>query len=430
MRKFRLRHRFHHHSLQIASILLYSILASAVLLVTGCGGSGSPAKTRAPLSIAPTITTQPASQTMLLGRSATFTVAATGTAPLSYQWYRNSVEVSNGNTASLVTPIVTAADNGTIYSVRVTNAAGSVTSTQATLLTGPRAPAIGDYRYLMSEQIPSGFNYPGGGPFLLGDSMGAFSGDIGEPLYMGLTIQPNPGAAALCTWATAVFSLPQNYSYLTTSYAYGQTNRSTTSEVSQYLQSLNAPNSIIFSMDIRPTCGDNIGVAYLQFSSTGSPPGTSGYDQRIEVIDPSNLQAQVAADGAQSRIVTAASFNDSTGKIVLLSYGWQGDTTTAYEATSFLAQPKDMLADDAQLANQGYFISAFGGNNHDGYIIVGMRVMGDVTPRPYTLDGYDSNNNPIKQTGNQPTYPDLMLYTPVTVDRYPYYETLSGFAEQ
>src|SRR6266404_3744146 len=40
-------------------------------------------------AVAPTITTQPANQTVTAGQTATFTVVATGTAPLSYQWQKN-----------------------------------------------------------------------------------------------------------------------------------------------------------------------------------------------------------------------------------------------------------------------------------------------------------------------------------------------------
>src|SRR5229473_2748645 len=39
--------------------------------------------------VAPTITTQPASQTVTAGQTATFSVVAAGTAPLSYQWQKN-----------------------------------------------------------------------------------------------------------------------------------------------------------------------------------------------------------------------------------------------------------------------------------------------------------------------------------------------------
>src|SRR5256885_9224522 len=42
--------------------------------------------------VAPTITRQPASQTVSVGQTATFTVTATGTAPLSYRWQKNGTD--------------------------------------------------------------------------------------------------------------------------------------------------------------------------------------------------------------------------------------------------------------------------------------------------------------------------------------------------
>ncbi|HEY6387534.1 MAG TPA: choice-of-anchor D domain-containing protein, partial [Candidatus Acidoferrum sp.] len=50
-------------------------------------------------AVAPTITTQPVNQTVTAGQTATFTVVAGGTAPLSYQWQKNGVNVA-GATAS------------------------------------------------------------------------------------------------------------------------------------------------------------------------------------------------------------------------------------------------------------------------------------------------------------------------------------------
>jgi hypothetical protein len=83
--------------------------------------------------IAPTITTAPANQTVTAGASATFSVAASGTAPLAYQWRRNNVDIAGATTASHTTPPTTLADSGAVYTVVVSNAAGSVTSTAATL---------------------------------------------------------------------------------------------------------------------------------------------------------------------------------------------------------------------------------------------------------------------------------------------------------
>ncbi len=55
-------------------------------------------------AVAPTITTQPASQTVTAGQTATFNVAATGTAPLSYQWKKNGTAISGATSSVLYNP--------------------------------------------------------------------------------------------------------------------------------------------------------------------------------------------------------------------------------------------------------------------------------------------------------------------------------------
>jgi hypothetical protein len=84
-------------------------------------------------SVAPTITKQPVSQAVTAGQAATFNVAATGTAPLSYQWRKNGVAISGATSSSYTTPATTSSDNGAQFSVVVSNSAGSVTSSAATL---------------------------------------------------------------------------------------------------------------------------------------------------------------------------------------------------------------------------------------------------------------------------------------------------------
>ena len=86
-----------------------------------------------PAPVAPSITTQPANQTVTVGQMATFSVVATGTAPLSYQWQKNGVNISGATAANYTTPATTTADNSTQYKVTVSNAAGTVTSAAATL---------------------------------------------------------------------------------------------------------------------------------------------------------------------------------------------------------------------------------------------------------------------------------------------------------
>jgi alpha-tubulin suppressor-like RCC1 family protein len=95
---------------------------------------GSVTSSNAPLSVnvPVTITTQPANLTRNPGTSATFTVAATGTAPLTYQWRKDGTPVAGGTSASFNLPAVAAGDAGE-YDAVVTNVVGSVTSGTALL---------------------------------------------------------------------------------------------------------------------------------------------------------------------------------------------------------------------------------------------------------------------------------------------------------
>jgi len=95
--------------------------------------------------VAPTITTQPANQTAASGQTATFTVVASGTSPLTYQWQKNTASITGATAATYVTPAATTADNGSQFRVVVTNSAGNATSNSATLTvssTSKAAPKI------------------------------------------------------------------------------------------------------------------------------------------------------------------------------------------------------------------------------------------------------------------------------------------------
>jgi hypothetical protein len=106
--------------------------------------SGVATLTVNPAPVAPSITTQPASQTITAGQTATFSVAASGTAPLSYQWQKNGAAISGATSASYTTPAETTSDNGAQFTVVVSNSVGNVTSSVATLTVNPApvAPSI------------------------------------------------------------------------------------------------------------------------------------------------------------------------------------------------------------------------------------------------------------------------------------------------
>ena len=98
-----------------------------------------------PAPVPPTITSQPTNQTVTEPEPATFSVVATGEAPLTYQWRRNGADMPGEVSASVTLSSTTVGDSGDVFDVVVvSNAAGSVTSASATLTVNaaPQPPSI------------------------------------------------------------------------------------------------------------------------------------------------------------------------------------------------------------------------------------------------------------------------------------------------
>jgi hypothetical protein len=89
-----------------------------------------------PVAVAPSITSEPQSQNITAGSSVTFTVGASGTAPLSYQWYFDGSAIPGATGSSYSISSVQSGNAGT-YACVVANGQGSVTSTSATLSVTP-----------------------------------------------------------------------------------------------------------------------------------------------------------------------------------------------------------------------------------------------------------------------------------------------------
>ncbi len=170
--------------------------------------------------VPPVITTQPASQTVNQGQAASFTVAANGTGPLAYQWWKNGIAIPGATAPAYVVPAVVGSDSGSRFSVTVSNSAGAGTSLAAALTVsnrvsllrqaaGSTAPAIdfgpvliGTSRtqivtLLNSDTIPLSLSQT-----LVGSS---FAGGFSSPLVL----MPGQSASAPVTFTPNAFGNAQ-----------------------------------------------------------------------------------------------------------------------------------------------------------------------------------------------------------------------------
>ncbi|HXI50222.1 MAG TPA: immunoglobulin domain-containing protein, partial [Candidatus Saccharimonadales bacterium] len=139
-------------TLTLTSVQLNDAGAYSVQVTNGVGSLEGLAATLTVL-VAPVIRADPVSLVVTQGRPASFTVDATGSAPLSYRWFFNGAGVLRGTNATLSFSSAQAADGGT-YQVTVSNVLGIATSAPA-VLTVRVPPAI--------LQQPFGLTVPPGG---------------------------------------------------------------------------------------------------------------------------------------------------------------------------------------------------------------------------------------------------------------------------
>ncbi len=120
-------------------------------------------------SSAPSITSQPADQTISVGQPVTFSVTASGTPPLGYQWQRNQVDIAGATSPSYRIGAVTMADDGALFRCRVSNVQGSTLSREAMLSVTSNQPP----QATIDTPAP-GSTYAGGQTLL-------FSGHASDP---------------------------------------------------------------------------------------------------------------------------------------------------------------------------------------------------------------------------------------------------------
>lgn len=104
-------------------------------------GGGEVFRVQYTANFAPSITQHPASVVVAAGQSARFQAAASGTAPLAYQWQRNGANIAGANQSAYTIASTASSDSGASFRVVVSNSFGSATSNAATLtVTSNTAP--------------------------------------------------------------------------------------------------------------------------------------------------------------------------------------------------------------------------------------------------------------------------------------------------
>lgn len=161
--------------------------------------------------VAPTITAQPANQSVAVGQTATFSVTATGTAPLSYQWQKNGTAIGGATSASYTTPAATLADSGEQFSVTVSNVVGNMPSSTATLTVNAVTASAVDVITYHYDNLRTGQNLketiltPANVNSAKFGKLGAFTVDgrvDAQPLYLSAVAIPSAGTKNVLYVAT------------------------------------------------------------------------------------------------------------------------------------------------------------------------------------------------------------------------------------
>jgi len=371
---------------------------------TGCG-YGVNSSTPAPPLAAPSIVQPPSNQSVPMGLTATYAVVASGEF-MQYQWTKNGVDVPGATGSSYITPPTTFADTGSIFSVTVSNSAGTATS-GASLTVTARAPAAGDLRFQQVDAASTVNGYGSGTQItalmLASRSAEGYASSLGTPLWVGGTgnctttiVQNEPS----CAWDFAPIALSATQAALGLVAGYAS---DVYSNVQYDLADPNwpnlaigsspaAPGSVATSLDLEPA-NQLFAVSWIQAPADA----LSTFSWVKNTVAPDGLQAAASLEGAHSRVITAIS--NENGAITYLSYGWSADTSTVYELKVSTAPPAAAASAAAALAAEGYIITATGLADSAGdVVLVGTRVQGDSMGRPF-IAAQGSNVDLMMQNG-------------------------------
>ncbi len=292
----------------------------------GSDTSGNAALT---VNLPPAISTQPANQAVVAPATATFSVLASGTAPLSYQWRKNGVDIAGAVAAAYSTPATSTADHGSVFSVVVSSPYGSLTSSNATLsvTAAPVAPAITVHpsSQTVLAPAPASFSVAASGTAPLSYQWrldGApIAGATGSSFTTGATILADNGSQYTVTVTNSVGSATSNPATLTV-------NAGPSIQVQPASKTVTAPATATFNVIANGTAplsyqwkkgSSNVGTNAASYTTPATTTGDSGSTYSVVV---SNAYGTVTS-GTATLTVSAAPALDLTVPTVYISQATQ-----------------------------------------------------------------------------------------------------------
>ncbi|MGC2696026.1 MAG: immunoglobulin domain-containing protein [Candidatus Angelobacter sp.] len=352
----------------ISSSAFYGCMAFLVfagVICAGCGGSRSTAPSPAQNGLA--ITTQPSSQGARLGQTVTFSVTASVTDGVSYQWSKNGIAINGATEATYTTPPTVTTDNASTFHVTVTNATGSLTSREVQLVLNPPQPGDLRFQQVDSSSILDGYTDTVS-TNILGTAVSTW-GNYGSPLrFEQAGYCSTAGSPVSCTWFFELFSTP--ITGVTTTYRSGLLTNFQTD-----LFALGF-DTVVTSANMQ-TGNNAYAISSIKTTSTSvfSPIAT----QSLPAAD---FQFVASQQGQEGHVITALGFNGDLLQYV--SYGLTGDHNV-YEAQVLSATLATITSQAGTLAQGGYIVTAVGGDPVNGFFVVGTRLQGDAMPRPFKI---------------------------------------------
>lgn len=231
----------------------------------------------------------------------------------------------------------------------------------------PPIPAAADLRFkgvgTRSAVAPQLFSN------LVAGQLQVHANRLGTPLTVSPCAPPNSTLPS-CSWSFGVFDMPG--SGLNTVY-YGL------GSLAQLTTDLGALQRWAFSIPSRP--GEDISsvVTSLEIDAPSGEYATSGiqtgqmreFDLVWGSVSPGALQATAREAGAQGRVITAVAV--AAGSVVYLSYGWERDRSTVYEAKVVAARFGTVARDATNLARDGGILGAHDGTSRLFNIFIGEK---------------------------------------------------------